>query len=216
MHARRIQWSGVAAVFLFAATAWAEKPAVAPAEPAPLDAPAAEADLIVGDGYTMEVKRGDVAESCRGDLVKATDKWVVLRNSDVSMQCEGIPFLMDLPLVGELFCRYSDVVEVTDLWIPREAATLRSHTPGAKVAAANPVVANEPPTAAMCRVSAAASGKLDHFIRPLSAVDGDDVTLAGNDDKYRLRIARRDILSIEIPLVHHGVAAELVGEEEGE
>jgi hypothetical protein len=204
------------AVVLLVAAAWAAEPKAATAEPAPLDTPAAEAELVLGDGYTMEVRRGAVAKPCGGELVKATDKWVVLRSRNISQTCEGIPYLMDLPLIGDWFCRYTDDVLVTDLWIPREAATLRSHTPGAKPAAVKPFVADEPPILAMCRVSAVTGGKVDHFIRDLTVVGGDGVTLAGTDDGHPLQIARHDLLSIEIKQSDQKIAAQPAGDRQRE
>jgi hypothetical protein len=196
-HAQQIAWGDILSISMPSAQP-------KPAEWGTADStPAAEAQLIVGDLYEMWIQRGDLKKLSQGELVKATDKWVVLRNSAVQLQCEGIPLLMDLPLVGEFFCRYTETTSVSDCWIPREAATLKAFRHGAKPEAPNPTVGDEPPTATnhMVLVEMVEGGKLVRHFGDLTVVRPDGLTLTTGDDEgdHHRQVARHDILSIEIP-----------------
>src|SRR5580704_16834235 len=97
------------------------------AESAAEGKPAPHERLVIGDAYTLEVKRGGVARSFGGNLLKANDKWIVLRRIASGRNDYGVPLLSALPKVGGYFRRsYESLVE-DDLWIPRDAATIESH-----------------------------------------------------------------------------------------
>ena len=79
---------------------------------------AAEPDFKIGDRYTLLVRRGDVTLSPSGTLIQATPRWLVLNCVDVSSSITGIPYLIDLPLVGFLFQVEQQQLMGQHAWIP--------------------------------------------------------------------------------------------------
>jgi hypothetical protein len=166
--------------------------------------PAPRERLVVGDGYTLEVKRGGVTQSFGGNLLKATEKWIVLRRMATGRNDYGVPLLSALPKFGNYFRRsYESLVE-DDLWIPREAATIVSHRHVDTTAAARHIPANEPPPKAHCAVGFVQGEKVVRRDAQLSAIDADHVTLllmTPFHSQYQQQISRGDILCISIPVV---------------
>src|SRR5438105_2967170 len=110
MRATPIRWFLVAAILLLGSTTLAkEKKRTTPAV----------SELVVGDGCALRVERHGVRKQFRGELVKITDRWIVLRSSSAAPNHDA----SKIPLLGSML--HSPPKEHRDeyLWIPREAAT---------------------------------------------------------------------------------------------
>jgi hypothetical protein len=84
--------------------------------------------LVIGDQYTIAVKRNDLEKQYAGELVKANDHWIVLRNVREERTEFGVPILSKVPYVNRMFKnvgigRNSDI-----LWLPREFAAIKGRT----------------------------------------------------------------------------------------
>jgi hypothetical protein len=160
--------------------------------------------LVVGDAYTLEVKRGGVKQSFGGNLLKANDQWIVLRRMATGRNDYGVPLLSALPKVGGYFRRsYESLVE-DDLWIPREAATIESHRKVDTTAAARHIPANEPPPKAHCGVAFVHDDKFVRRDGQLATMGSENVTMTFTSpfhSQYQQQIARGEILCISIPVV---------------
>jgi hypothetical protein len=166
--------------------------------------PAPREKLVIGDAYTLEVKRGSVTQSFGGNLLKANEQWIVLRRVASGQNDYGVPLLSVLPKVGSYFRRsYESLVE-DDLWIPREAATIVSHRKVDTSAAARNIPANEPPPKAHCGVAFVHEDKFVRRDVQLAAIDANNVTVSMSTpfrSQYQQQIARGEILCISIPVV---------------
>ncbi len=177
---------------------------VAGAEHAPDAKPSPHERLIIGDAYTLEVKRGGVTRSFGGNLLKASDKWIVLRRMASGRNDYGVPLLSSIPKVGSMFRRsYESLIE-DDLWIPREAATIESHHKVVASTTEKPVVGNEPMVRTRCGVAFAHGDKFERRDGELTAVSDERVTVLTTGPfraPYPQQIARGDILCVSIPVV---------------
>lgn len=215
MRATQIYWSFVAVILVLAAAASAkEKLSKAPADNS----------LVVGDGYFLRVERNGAGKQFRGDLVKLTDRWIVLRRISVSSLRREIPVLSTIPLVGGVF--YASIPERHDefLWIPREAATVEKRIQPAKPLVIKAPEGDEPPTKVACAVELVVGKKAVQREGGMQAIKDDKVTLAvtttipfemptsalgaitsAGDSKRpkarysREQFARKDILCVRVP-----------------
>jgi hypothetical protein len=173
-------------------------------EPAASAKAAPRDKLVIGDAYMLEVKRGGVTRTFGGNLLKATDKWIVLRRVAAGRNDYGIPLLSALPKVGTMFRRsYESLVE-DDLWIPREAATIESHRQVKSAATTKPVLGSEPPTRSRCGVAYGHGEKFVLHEGELTAIAEDKVTLLTTGifySQYHQKISRGDLFCISIPVV---------------
>ena len=132
--------------------------------------------LVIGDAYTLEVKRGGVVRSFGGNLLKANDKWIVLRRIATGRNDYGVPLLSSLPKVGNYFRRsYESLVE-DDLWIPREAATIISHH-HVTTAAPSSAVGDQPMARTRCGVAFAHGERFERRDGELTAITDDKLTV---------------------------------------
>ena len=159
--------------------------------------------LVVGDAYTLEVKRGSVVRSFGGNLLKASDKWIVLRRIASGRNDYGVPLLSSLPKVGNYFRRsYESLVE-DDVWIPREAATIVSHN-HVTTSAPTSTLGDQPTARTRCGVVFAHGDKFERRDGELTAITDDKLTvltLGPFRAPYPQQIARSEILCISIPVV---------------
>jgi hypothetical protein len=180
--------------------------------------------LVVGDGYILHVERHGVAQKFRGDVVKLTDRWIVLRRVTVSRVDRQIPVLATLPVVGAVF--HTSIPQRHDefCWIPRDAATVEKRIHAAKPAEIKPPDGDEPQTKVACRVELARGTKLIQREGGMQAVTPDSVTVdvtttipfemptsavgfftTASDSKRpkfrytREQFAREDILCVRVP-----------------
>jgi len=85
--------------------------------------------LVVGDGYTIVAQRNGIRERLMGDLVKANDRWIVLRSVSEGRHEYGVPVLSSVPFVGKRMFRNVGIGRTDELlWIPREAAQIMGRT----------------------------------------------------------------------------------------
>jgi hypothetical protein len=162
--------------------------------------PAADADLVLGDGYTMEVRRGNAAETYSGPLVQVTDKWVVLRKMVVAGSDGGIPYPKDIPLIGGLFGHSTRLTQELDVWIPREAATIESHLKVAQRPAEMPHLTEAPPLDSECYVEVAAGDQVDVTRGMVTALGAAGLTMVShsNDGNQAWRISRGELLVVSV------------------
>ena len=149
MRAIPIYWSVLAILMLLAPTASAkEKAGKAPPDDS----------LVIGDGYLLRVERNGVRKQFRGNLVKLTDRWIILRRQSVSSASHQIPLLSGIPIVGSIF--HTSIPERHDefLWIPREAATVEKRIQAAKPSEVKAPQGDDPPVKVACAVEAVAVG----------------------------------------------------------
>jgi len=176
--------------------------------------PADQAELVLGDGYTIEIRRGGALQTCRGPLIEATDQWLVLRQAVMQCTVEGIPYLMDIPLVGGLFSRTTaELAAENDVWIPRSTATIVAHLKVEEHAANMPHPADAPPLGAPCHVLVAAGDKTDTISGTLTAIGSAGVTLVsrGGKESQQWQISRQELLSISIVGVSPRLASKAAG-----
>ena len=157
----------------------------------------------------MRVERHGVAKQFHGDLVKLTDRWIVLRRISVSASCHEIPVLSTIPLVGG------------SLFIPRcPSATTNSFgfraTPRPSRSGFNPkkpVVVkgpegDDPMTKVACAVELVAGKKMIQREGGMQDVAADNVTVAVTttipyvmpDQRGRIVDGRQRFEAAEIPL----------------
>ena len=85
--------------------------------------------LVVGDGYTIVAQRNGIRERLMGDLVKANERWIVLRSVSEGRHEYGVPVLSSVPFVGKRMFRNVGIGRTDELlWIPREAAQITGRT----------------------------------------------------------------------------------------
>jgi hypothetical protein len=142
----------------------AETAAEAPAAEVPATGPpraqlplaersAASPQLTEGDAYTIAVKRGEAKKAFGGNLVKATDRWIVLRRITTGSNESKVPVLSSIPKIGTAFRRTNSGTIEEDLWIPRDAAEIESHIRVANAAKLKPVLGTQPPTRFRCAMT---------------------------------------------------------------
>jgi hypothetical protein len=111
--------------------------------------------LVVGDSYTIRAERHGAQKDFTGELLKANDRWIVLRHVTKGRRELSLPLVSKIPLLGDGF-RIKGVTPRDEfLWIPREAATVAEHTPAAATSNTQPAVGDEPTLKVVCAVEVA-------------------------------------------------------------
>jgi len=82
-------------------------------------------ELVLGDQYVLDVQRPGGREKYDGELIKVTDKWLVLQQRRESRNECGVPILSKLPYTGRLFRNVGIGRWEEQLWIPRDAAIVQ-------------------------------------------------------------------------------------------
>jgi hypothetical protein len=134
--------------------------------------------LVVGDEYWIRVNRNGVDEDSGGDLVKTTDRWLVVHRLSEGRNERGVPVLSKIPYINRRFINIG--IGRTDeyAWIPREAATIRGRLRAAKPVSFDPPPGDEPSMQAECEVSFVdADYKLAERSGKLQAISDDRLTL---------------------------------------
>jgi hypothetical protein len=171
----------------------------------PVDKPgAAPRGYVIGDSYTLKVSRGDAVMTVGGNLLKATDQWIVLRRIAAGRNDYGIPLLSSLPKLGKVFSRSYETLVEDELWIPREAATIEAHRKVSTTAPGGNTVGKSPPLKTRCGVALAQGDKVARRDGELSAVGEDSLTLLMYTpfrSPYRQQLTRSDVLCISLPVV---------------
>jgi hypothetical protein len=144
--------------------------------------------LVVGDGYWIHVERNGVQQECAGDLVKATDRWLVLHSLSESRSERGVPVASKLPYVNRLFKNVGVGRADEYVWIPRDAATIRGRLRAAKPVAIEPPAGDEPSLRAACEVTFVGA---DHKV-----ADREGKLQAITDERLTLLV--RETFSVEV------------------
>jgi hypothetical protein len=169
MRATAFHCSLVALILLFGPALLAKEKA-APAPPT-------VANLVVGDGYSLRVERHGVRKQFKGELVKMTDRWIVLRSTSI-VYVEPAKSA-GLPIVGTMFQVPHKERRDEFLWIPRDAAiAIEKQTHATKPPNVRIPDANSPPTKLACAVDLAVHDKLVQRAGGVQAVTDDHVTLS--------------------------------------
>jgi hypothetical protein len=134
--------------------------------------------LVVGDAYTIRVERHGTHKEFDGELVKANDRWIVLRHVTGGRRELSIPLISKLPLVGDGFRIRAIAARDEFLWIPREAATVEKHTASADPATAQPAIGDEPTLKVACAVEIAAGERIVRREGGMEALSDQAVTIA--------------------------------------
>jgi hypothetical protein len=174
-------------------TPLAESP---PSEPTTI-APA----LTVGDAYTLAVTRGEAKQTFGGNLVKATEHWLVLRRISTGKSENNVPLLSQMPMFGSAFRRSQSGMIEEDLWIPRDAAQIESHIRVANGAKPKPVKGTQPPTRNRCAMMLNESGEAVRRDGNLASIGAKGVVLmvpGGFFSQQRRKVPHEDILCISV------------------
>jgi hypothetical protein len=120
---RTVQYWTAIAVLMYAGMAPAQEERGQPKQ-----GNADKSQLVVGDAYVVDVGQGNVTQKQGGCLLKVTDDWLVFGQRALVAEMTGIPWLGELPYVGELFRKVKTREEAIVVWIPRAVATIESRT----------------------------------------------------------------------------------------
>lgn len=134
--------------------------------------------LVMGDVYTLRAERQGVYERFKGNLVKLNDRWIVLRRTaehqaDEKSESHGLFPFLGRKSNSEQASRVDEL-----LWIPRDAATVESHTQATDRAAAFLPTGDAPPEHAACDVQLVHAGKSLRRQGGIEAVSGDSLTVS--------------------------------------
>ena len=135
-------------------------------------------ELTVGDGYAIEVDRGGVRQRLVGDLAKANDRWIILRQVSESRTDFETPVLSKLPFVGRHFHNIGIGRQTTYVWIPREAATVAGRVVATNREAIDVPADETPPVGNSCRVDVVADGKIATHEGSLAELSDDQLVIA--------------------------------------
>jgi hypothetical protein len=108
--------------------------------------------LVVGDGYHIQVERHGVQDVVSGNFAKETDRWIVLHLLSEGRNERGVPVLSSLPLVGRRFKTISFGRTDEEIWIPRDAATIRGRIRAVKPNPTDAPSGDDPSPQAACWV----------------------------------------------------------------
>jgi len=208
-------------ILLVSWTVLAAAPAKA-AEPASV-AQTSDGQMVVGDDVRIRVERHGTREQLAGMLVKLNEHWIVLRCKQVQRTRKGIPYAMDIPLIGGWFAKTHNVSSDEHLWIPREAATIEKRSPSNGKSNWQVPAEESPPTKIACKVDIALHGKLEQRQGGLQDVTDEQLVVSvpkvvsvtatqnalgiGGQKKHdetryeRERLARQDVLCVRVPYV---------------
>jgi hypothetical protein len=133
------------------------------ATPARSEEPAPSTDvrhLELGDRYEVAVRRDDVEQRYSGELVQATDEWIVLRIWSAPHPEPCIPVVSKNP-----FSSWGDVEErlgrtTYECWIPRSVATVVGRSLVADKTALKRVTSDEPDWTLVQTVDLVEEGKV--------------------------------------------------------
>ena len=178
--------------------------------------PAVEAELVVGDGYRMDVVRGGATRSYTGTLVQAAEHWVVLRTVSRHSEVQGVPYLMDLPVIGWLGRNNVEVVQEDDVWIPREAATFRTQLKVPAWPTSSEGMPQAPPVNSNCFVDLVSEGKIFHSYCRLTEVAEKNVSLMLYEAPGRPQreLSRDYLLCVTIVHASHTLPPGTAGQEQ--
>jgi hypothetical protein len=200
-------------VLLFAATAASARsldPALRRSQPAETESlgllPAADAELVVGDWYELEVQRGQAKTSCAGCLIAANQHWLVLRSITVESNSTAVPRVLGIPIFGRVFQSVDSVRQEANVWVPREAARLTSRVRAAdampSALRAPTVVGAQPVPAADCTLVHVSNKRETMIYGELTAVGDERMTLVveRSEEKHPHDIGRGDLLFLSVPV----------------
>jgi hypothetical protein len=204
MRLRRVDAFVAATVLLFAAEIHTtEMSSASPEEVTPAGTAATDVNLVVGDQYTLNVQRGGTAKTYRGDLIKLTDRWVVLRRTTARRHNpERIFWALPQSLRAPAASHSYAIVSRSDLWIPREAATVESHRDRAVGPAEKPLPIPENLKQAHCTGTLVRGEREIDLTGNLMRFDDERLilsTVAGLQNREQ-KFDRADILCVSVPL----------------
>jgi hypothetical protein len=138
-------------------------------------------DFVPGDSYTIDVQCQGVAKRVRGDFVKATDRWIVLRKvSEGRGDARG--------LAGSRQSQRAEKGRQTEIfWIPREIATITDWSHAKSPQPTTEVDDESPPLNTMCRVVAAEEDKAVAVRGSLTKITDDSIILSDEQLVYEKR-----------------------------
>jgi len=140
-------------LFLPATTASGQEQAVPPRQPAE--------ELILGDGYVVDVERGSLRRRFEGTLVKANEQWIVLRVVSEGRNEVAVPVVSKAPYFGKRLFQNVGIGRQTEFrWIPREAATIAGHVHAEKPQPATDFADEAPQKGSRFNAFVAAEGKI--------------------------------------------------------
>ena len=134
--------------------------------------------LVVGDEYWIRVNRNGVDEDSGGDLVRVTDRWIVVHRLSEGRNERGVPVLSKIPYIDRRFKNVG--IGRTDeyTWIPRDAATIRGRLRASNPAVVEPPAGDEPSLRAACEVTFVGSDhKVANLDGKLQRISDDRLTL---------------------------------------
>ena len=85
--------------------------------------------LVVGDWYEITIERHGVKENLRGHLVQLTDEWIVLGSIGCMRRKPEVPWLGEMPYLGQYFRKVDDINFRAFTWVPRKDAVIDKRTP---------------------------------------------------------------------------------------
>lgn len=135
--------------------------------------------LVPGDGYFVQVAPHGVEQVVSGDLAKLSDHWIMLVSISSADRIEhGVPVLSHIPHINRLFKNVGIGRSQEDVWIPRDAATIRGRIRRLKAAPLEPPAGDEPPMRVDCHItSIGGDSKLVERDGKLTAIAADRLTL---------------------------------------
>lgn len=135
--------------------------------------------LVVGDGYTIVAQRNGIRERLMGDLVKANDRWIVLRSVSEGRHEYGVPVLSSVPFVGKRMFRSVGIGRTDELlWIPREAAQITGRTLAADKPAIDTPQGEDPAPQSDCTVQLVTEQRTAQREGKVVATSDGELTLA--------------------------------------
>ena len=147
----------------------------------PVSAASQSDQLVLGDWYTVDARRGPVSEQFTGRLVKANDQWLVLHKKAFERKTST---LSSLPGVGRFFVGSKTQGYNEYTWIVRDAAMVFDRKPNKTATPAVNIDEDFPRQERDCQLIVAAAGKVDW--RAAEIVDMRDENLVLANEKIPL------------------------------
>jgi hypothetical protein len=161
----------VASALIAGDLAWAKKPDKSEENTADLT-------LVIGDSYTVRAARAGASQKLEGELVKITDRWIVLRHTSPGRRERIVPMLSKVPFVGPLF-RTRGVSALDEfVWIPRDAVTVEARRQSTKPPTDATTLGDQPAVQVLCAVDVAVGERVTRREGGLESLSSERLMIA--------------------------------------
>jgi hypothetical protein len=146
--------------------------------------------LVVGDCYWLQVERHGVRQELSGDLVKVTDRWIVLHGLSEGRNEHGVLLPSSIPFINPKFFRNVGIGRANVYtWVPRDGVVIRGRLKATDPPTAEPPRDDEPIQGAACEVKFVGADK--------KVVEQEGKLKEMSDD--RLTLSETEAFRVDVP-----------------